>query len=154
MEWAELPERARSSRYSAIWRSSSDAGMAVGIQVAIQVHSEGFQRLLADQRVARFLVTAQAIARGLFEWRQQVEGDVGGLITFGVGRGDIGAERAEGGRARQGVRGLAEKERGGVHAGHESGGDGFDVALDARNLAGEEDRSEEHTAELQARPDL
>src|ERR1017187_259636 len=135
MEWAELPARARSSRERAIWRSSSDAGMAVGIQVS----SERFQRLLADQLVAGFLVAAQAIARALVELREEVEGDVGGLVILRVGRRDIVAERAQGGRARQGARGRAESESGGVHAGREPGGDGFDVAFDAGNLAGEKD---------------
>src|ERR1035437_5914455 len=109
--------------------------MAVGIQVP----SERFERLLADQCVARSLIAAQAIASGLVELRKQIEGDVGGLVVLRVGRGDVVAERAESGRARQGARGLAEGKSGGVHAGHESGSDGFDVAFDARNLAGEED---------------
>src|SRR5664280_1309625 len=122
MEWAELPERARSSRYRAIWRSSSDTGMAVGIQVS----GERFQRLFADQRVAGFLIAAQALAGGLVELREEVEGDVGGLVILRVGGGDIVAERAEGGSARQGARGRAVCQGGGVHAGHESGGDGFD----------------------------
>src|ERR1035438_654483 len=134
MECAELPARARSSRWRAIWRSSSDAGMAVGIQVS----GERPQRLPADQLVAGFLVAAQALTGGLVELREEVEGDVGGLVILRVGRGDVVAERAEGGRARQGARGRAEGESGGVHAGHESGGDGLHVAFDAGNLAGEE----------------
>src|ERR1017187_5215430 len=99
--------------------------MAVGIQVS----SERFQRLLADQLVAGFLVGAQAIAPGLVELREEVEGDVGGLVILRVGRRDIAAERAEGGRARQGARGRTESESGGVHA---------------------DRKSEEHTSELQA----
>src|ERR1035438_2120294 len=82
--------------------------MAVGIQVS----SERFQRLPADQLVAGLLVAAQAQACGFVELREEVEGDVGGLVILRVGRGDIVAERAEGGRARQGARGRAEGSRG------------------------------------------
>src|ERR1019366_7492412 len=56
--------------------------MAVGIQVL----SQRFQRLLADQLVAGFLVAAQAIARALVELREEVEGDVGGLVVLRVAR--------------------------------------------------------------------
>src|SRR4030095_1453925 len=66
------------------------------------------------------------------------EGDVGGWVTLGCGGGDVMAERAECGRARQGSRVLAGSQRGCVYAGHESGGNGFDVAFDAGDLAGEE----------------
>ena len=72
------------------------------------------------------------------ELRQQIESDIGGLVIRGIGAGDIGAERADGGFARERHARLRPKRKfRGMTPGDQSGGDGFDVAFDARNLAGE-----------------
>ena len=87
--------------------------------------------------MALFLV-ADLFAQLFFERLQQIEGDVGGLEVFGVGVGDVVDQRAEGGGARD-RRGLFSAcERRGVEAGQHAGGDGFGVAFDAGELAGEE----------------
>ena len=67
----------------------------------------------ADVGVARVFVAAQALAVGFVERGQQVEGDVGGLIVGRVGAGDVVAERAERGLARQGRAELAGGKLGG-----------------------------------------
>ena len=86
-----------------------------------------------------FFLVANLPAQLFLERFEQVECDVGGLKALGVGVGDVVDQGAEGAGAR-GRRGLfAAGERCGVEAGEQAGGDGLGVALDAGELAGEED---------------
>jgi hypothetical protein len=91
------------------------------------------------EAVAFFLV-ADRFAEVFFERRQQVEGDVGGLEALALRVGDVVGEGAVGGGARGGRGLLAVRERRGVAAGEQAGGDGLGVALDAGELAGDQDR--------------
>ncbi len=84
------------------------------------------------------LLVADFLARLFVEGLQQVEGDVGGLEVFGVGVGDVVDQRAESGGAGNGRGLLAVGDGGGVKPGQQAGGDGFGVAFDAGELAGEE----------------
>src|SRR5437868_3637364 len=123
MECSEFPARASSSRYKAIWRSSSDAGMAILF--------ERVECLPADELVARFLVLAKSLAFGFFELRQEIERDVGRLIILRVGAGDVMAQRAERGGARESARRCAGCELRRVKAGDQTCGDRLDIAFDA-----------------------
>src|SRR5438128_2021289 len=129
MVWTEALPRWSSSRKLSICAESSDMRAP-----------EFFQRLeraAADFGVARLLVAAEALARGLVERGQQVEGDVGGLIIRGIGAGDVLAKRSQSGGARERSRLLAQCQRRRVLACHQPRGDGFHVAFDAGNLPGE-----------------
>src|SRR6202035_5527531 len=63
----------------------------------------------------------------------------GSAAVAALGVGDVVAEAAVGAEAGRGGGLLAAGERGGVPAGEQAAGDGFGVALDARELAGDED---------------
>src|SRR5260370_4260084 len=102
----------------------------------MEIFVEGCHGLPGDERVARLLVAAQALTDGLVELGEVVEGDIRGLVILRIGAGDVVAERAERGGARQGAGGLAEGESGGLHTGHESGGDGLDAGFYAGSRAG------------------
>src|SRR5271157_1157382 len=131
--WAEFPARASSCRKRSMWRASSGMAGLRGVPV------ERFQGAAAHFSVARVLVAAQFVARGFVELRQQIEGDVGRLVVLGVGARDVMAQRAQGGLPEQRAQLLAGGQRGRVHPGHQTGGDGFHVSFHARDLAGEED---------------
>jgi len=94
--------------------------------------------VFALQAVALFFV-ADFFAEIFFEGFEKVEGDVGGLEVGGVGVGDVVDQRAQGCGAGNGDGLMAAGERRGVNAGEHTGGDGFGVAFDTGNLAGEED---------------
>ena len=98
----------------------------------------GFEGSIALEAVAFFFV-ADLSAEVLFEWEQEVEGDVGGLEFFVVGVGDVVGEGAVGGDAGGWFRGAALREGCGVAAGQKAGGDGLGVAFYAGELAGYED---------------
>ena len=60
-----------------------------------------------------------------------------GLKFCRIGVSDVVGKRSEG-RGSRGRGGVgAGGQRGGVESGHEAGGDRFDVAFDAADLAGE-----------------
>lgn len=86
-----------------------------------------------------FFFVANLFAEVFFKRWEEVEGDVGGLELFVVGVGDVVGEGPVGGKAWGGCGLLAAGEGGGVAAGEEAGGDGLGVALDAGELAGDED---------------
>src|SRR5579862_9275091 len=92
----------------------------------VEILVEGFERAAADFSVAQL-----AVARRVFELGQQVEGDVGGLVIFRIGAGNVSAQRSD--RSFAWKRGMAGSDA----AGDQPGGDRFDVAFDAGNLAGE-----------------
>ncbi len=98
---------------------------------------EGRQGPFALQAVALFLV-ANFAADFFFEGLEQIEGDVGGLEVPGVSVGDVVDQRAEGGGARDRDRLFATGEGCRVEAGQHPCGNGFGVAFDAGDLAGEE----------------
>ena len=126
----------------------------------------GGEGAFADHLVAEFFVAHFAFCL-LVELFEQVEGDVGGLEVGGVGVAEIVDKRAVGAgagggrsgceqRPTQADRGLewataptvptlptegewATRQNRGGDAGEQAGGDGFDVAFDAAELAGEED---------------
>ena len=98
----------------------------------------GGEGALALEAVAFFLV-ADAFAKVFFERWKEVERDVGGLEAFGFGVGDVVDEGAVGAGSGGGSGGLAGGELRGVDAGEQAGGDGLGVALDAGELAGDEE---------------
>jgi len=100
---------------------------------------EGRQRSLADDAMALLLV-ADLLAEFFFEGFEQVEGNVCGLKVFWVGVGDVVDQRSKGAGARRGDGFFAAGQGSSVDSGKQAGGDGFGIALDAGELAGEEDR--------------
>ena len=98
----------------------------------------GGQGAFALNAVA-FLLVANLLAELFFERHEQIEGDVGGLEVLAFGVGDVVRQRAVGGEARGGCGCLAAGEGGGEASGEQAGGDGFGVAFDAGELAGDED---------------
>ena len=93
---------------------------------------------LAESEFALLLVPFFAVANFLFERREKIEGDVGGLESFGIGLRDVVNERTECRGAGRGNGIGSGGERGGVHAGHQADRDGFDVPFDSADLAGKE----------------
>ena len=116
----------RDSARSAVPHSSS--GMRV------QVLLERSQRSAANFRVPQL-----AIARRIFELRQQIEGDVRGLIMRRIGaRTHTRTAIRWRFRAGRRVRGSPAASSRAPQSGNQSRGDRFHVSLDARNLSGEE----------------
>ena len=98
----------------------------------------GLEGVLALEAVAFFFV-ADGFADGFVEWGEEVEGDVGWLEAFGVAVGDVVGEGAVGAGAWGGFWDAAVGEGRCVSSGEQAGGDGLGVALDAGELAGDED---------------
>src|SRR5271155_64334 len=90
------------------------------------------QRQFALQATALFAVADLAIECG-----QQIEGDVGGLEILALGSCDVVDQRSECGdpRRRQGL--AAGGEGGSIDPRDQAGGDRFDIAFDAADLARE-----------------
>src|SRR6266404_3322523 len=104
-----------------------------------QILVDALERTPANGSVTRALVVAQSRADRLAQRGQQIEGDVRGLIIVRIGAGYIGAQRSQRRLARPRTRFLAEFQASGEPAGYQSRRDRFYVALDAGNLAREED---------------
>src|ERR1035438_9759839 len=105
----------------------------------MEVLLQSRQSAAADLRVARLLVAAQLVARGLVELRQKVESNVGGLIIGRIGAGNVVAQRAQRGLTGERAWLFSSGPRGGVLPRHQAGGDGLHVPLHAGNLPRKED---------------
>ena len=86
----------------------------------------------------RFLVVTETAAGFFIQSGQQIEGDVRRLVVRGIGPGDVGAKRAQCCLARERPDRLTGDELHCVTAGQQTGGDGFGITFDARDLSGEE----------------
>ena len=84
-------------------------------------------------------IAPQPLPRRFIERRQQIERDIGRLIVPRIRARYVMTERPERSLARKrlGLRSGGQIHR--VQARHQSGGDRFHIALDARNLAGKQD---------------
>src|SRR5256885_351244 len=106
--------------------------------MGVQIFVEGRLRAPAHLAMTSLLIVTEALARGVVERRQQIEGNVGRLVMRGVGAGNVVAQRAEGALTGSGLRLGANREGRRVHAGEQPGRDRLHIALDARDLAREE----------------
>src|SRR5579863_5361038 len=87
------------------------------------------QRPLAHLRMALL-----AVSRRLLQLRQQVEGDVGGLVIRRIGAGDVRAQRSQRGLARKRAYRFAERLTSRRAARDEPRRNRFHVAFHSRNL--------------------
>ena len=80
---------------------------------------------------AYFRMSQLTIARRVFELRQQIERDIRGLIVGRICPGYVGAQRSQGGLARERANGLTGCQCRRAHTSDQTGCDGFHVSLDA-----------------------
>src|SRR5262245_37925007 len=100
---------------------------------------ELLERPPADLRLPRPFVVLEALQSLFLELRQQIESDVRWLVVLRISSRYVMTERAERCLARQRTQSLASHHRSRQAARDKSGCDGFDIAFDSGNLAGEED---------------